>query len=182
MRERALRIWCTAGARIHRALLALVIAALPIWAQAHLMADGQATVNVQDGKAFVVVSLPISWLGSVDDDRDGYLSAAELQVHRARILLLLDHALLLENGGQAGPLRDVLLSTSAAHHRKDGAGTHLLVMGARMLPKPADEVLLRLNFAGPAQSLEVTATRTGTRHVTSLKGPKASASLFRSSL
>lgn len=178
MREGPLRIWCAAGARISRAVGALVAAALPIWAHAHLLADGQATVNVQEGKAFVVVSLPVSWLGAVDDDRDGHLSMAELQVHRVRILKLLDHALLLENAGQVGPLRDVLLSPSAAHHRQDGAGTHLLVVGARVLSKPADEVLLRLNFAGPTQSLQITATRAGLRQVTSVQGPNARSSLF----
>lgn len=174
MREgavRRLRAWALSAG-----LTACVLAAPS--ANAHLMADGQGTVNVHNGKAFVVLSLPIRWLGLVDDDHDDHLSPAELSLHRARILMVLERALHLENGGRSGPLQDVLLLPSPAHARGDGAGTHLVVMGARALNKPSEAVRLRLDFAGPAQDLEIMGTRGAQKTLTSVKGPKARVQLL----
>lgn len=141
-------------------------------ASAHLLADGHATVNVQGGSAFVVISLPVAWLGAVDDDGDGRLNAAELHKHRTRIIGLLAQRLQLNNGGSALPLRDLLLSTSPAHDRTDGAGTHVLALGSSPLPDPSGPVTLSLNLQGPPQVLRVTATRDPAKETATLQGPQ----------
>ena len=160
--------------------LAWVVASTVLSGHAHLLADGHGTLNVQDGAAYVVLSLPIGWLGPVDDDRDGYLSPTELHAHRGRILDLLSQGLRLRNGGQSASLRDVLLSPSAAHHRSDGAGTHLLVMGSRALSEPMGAVVMRLQLQGPKQVLQVTATRGPLKELAALVGPDGSVMVFGS--
>ncbi len=148
--------------------------------QAHLMPDGQATLNVQGGAAFLALSLPVTWLGAVDDDRDGHLSPTELQAHRAAILRVLATGLAVSNGGQVRALRDVLLSPSAAHDRADGAGTHVLVMGSVPLAHPGGLVGLQLQFQGPAHALSVTATRDPLKEQVTVTGPRGSGLFFAS--
>ncbi len=63
-------------------VLLLCINAIPV-ASAHLMVAQQGTLNVVDGGAFMVISLPISAFTSVDDDGDGKLSREEFARHQA---------------------------------------------------------------------------------------------------
>ena len=169
--------WVTWGRGL---LLGLALGLAAHTPQAHLMPDGQATLNVKGGAAFVALSLPVTWLGAVDDDRDGHLSPTELQAHREEILRVLATGLALRNGGHASALRDVLMSPSAAHDRADGAGTHLLVMGSAPLAQPGGPVGLQLQFQGPAQALTVTATRDPLKEQLTVAGPRGSGLFFAS--
>jgi hypothetical protein len=147
-------------------------------ARGHLMPDGHATLNVQDGRAFVAVSVPLVWLGPVDDNADGHLSPAELQTHRPRILQAVTAGLQILNGGQGGALRDVLLSPSPAHERTDGAGTHLLVLGSVELAAPQAAVRVRLSFTGPARTMQFTGSRGSEREQVQVRGPAGTAVFF----
>ena len=147
-------------------------------ALAHLLPDGQATVNVQGRQAFVALSLPLAWLGDIDDDRDGHLSAAELKTHRSAILQRVNRGIAVDNGGSRRALQDVLLSPSPAHERRDGAGTHLLVMGSAPLADASAPVRLDLRLSGPAAPLRVTATRDPLRETAAVQGPVGSGLFF----
>ena len=168
------------GLALGAALCAAFLSAAPQPAHAHLLADGHGTLNVQGGAVFVALSIPVVWLGAVDDDRDGLLSAAELQVHRASILRVLAGGITVDNGGAARALQDMLLSPSAAHDRSDGAGSHLLVMGYAPLADPAGPTRLSLGLAGPAATLTVTATRDPLREQAVLQGPRDARLFFAS--
>lgn len=166
MREGALKALCLAAG--------LLVAP----AQGHLMPDGHATLNVQDGRAFVAVSVPLVWLGPVDDNSDGHLSPAELQAHRPRILQAVTAGLQILNGGKGGSLRDLLLSPSPAHERTDDAGTHLLVMGSVELAAPQAAVRVRLSFSGPVRTMQYTASRGSEREQVQVRGPAGTAVFF----
>ena len=147
-------------------------------ANAHLMPDGHATINVQGRTAYVVLSLPVSWLGAVDDDGDAHLNSAELQAHREAILRTVHSGVKVHNGGAARPLGDVLLSPSPAHDRVDGAGTHLLVMGSVALADASAPLRLELQLKGPRATLTITATRDPQRDGQTMQGPTGSALFF----
>jgi len=49
------------------------------------MEDQQGTLNIVDARGYLVISLPVSALRGVDDNRDGRLDGRELQRHAAAI-------------------------------------------------------------------------------------------------
>lgn len=55
-------------------------------AQAHMLPKQTATMNLVDKAAFFVVSVPVSALKGVDDDRNGLLSTTEMQQHTPDIV------------------------------------------------------------------------------------------------
>ena len=56
-------------------------------AQAHLVAAQKGTLNFAGNAAFLVLSVPVSAIHSVDDDGDGMLSKAELATHAEEVML-----------------------------------------------------------------------------------------------
>lgn len=73
-----------------RGLRALLIGLLS-WAfllpaaQAHLMVAQRGTLNIVNGGAFIVLSMPVLAFRGVDDDGDGRMSNAEFAAHRLTI-------------------------------------------------------------------------------------------------
>jgi hydrogenase/urease accessory protein HupE len=68
-------------------LASLFLAAIScaVEAQAHLLPAQNATLNLIDNRAYLVVSVPVSALAGVDDNSDGRLSGEELDRHKAEI-------------------------------------------------------------------------------------------------
>ncbi len=62
--------------------MAMALLAAPAASQAHLMPQQQGTVNVVGPAAFVVISVPVTALSGIDDNRDARLSEGELARHR----------------------------------------------------------------------------------------------------
>ncbi len=54
-------------------------------ASAHLLPKQNATINIVDTTAYVVVAVPVTALSGVDDDSSGTLSLQEIQIHTADI-------------------------------------------------------------------------------------------------
>ncbi|MFM8846362.1 MAG: hypothetical protein ACKOGN_10765 [Gammaproteobacteria bacterium] len=146
--------------RILISLLGLLVA-LP--AAAHLMENQQGTLNIVDARGYLVISLPVSALRGVDDNRDGRLDSRELQRHGGAIERDLRARVRITDGDVAAPLEGVLLNLSAdEQHREGGLATHLVMLAVAMFPQPPRRPQLELRVYGrsPAeQSYRFTATR-----------------------
>lgn len=135
-------------------------------AHAHLMAAQKGTLNLVGDAAFLVLSVPVSALQRVDDDRDGALSKAELAAHtdavRAQVLF---GAQLLGPDG-ALPLQLVMLDTAPPDSTPTAAARQLVVLGRFQLPtrtgSAGDGLSLRLSLFGTdasEQQQDLTITR-----------------------
>ncbi len=91
---------------------ALLAACLVPAVQAHLMPAGQGTVRLVGDSAYVVLAVPAALVAMADDDRDGGISAAEIDRHRTRIDAEISQRLQVLSQGQPGRLvfGDLLLS------------------------------------------------------------------------
>jgi hypothetical protein len=131
-------------------------------AHAHLMEDQQGTLNIVGARGYLVLSLPVSALSGVDDDRDGRLDAAELARHSAAIERDLRARVRVSDGGVAAPLDGVLLNLSPDEHHREAAATHLVLLAVAMFPKPPlrPELEVRVFGRAPAeQAFRVVGTR-----------------------
>lgn len=140
-------------------LLGLAAAAA---AHAHLMEDQQGTLNIVGARGYLVLSLPVSALAGVDDDRDGRLDAAELARHSAAIERDLRTRVRVSDGGLAAPLDGVLLNLSPDEQHREVAATHVVLLAVAMFPRPPQRPQLELQVYGKAPSertFRVVATR-----------------------
>jgi len=87
---------------IVRIFAALWLLMLANGAQAHLLPKQNATMNIVDNSAFFVVSVPVSALEGVDDNRNGILSAQEIQNHDEEIKQQFANRFKVTNEGEAG--------------------------------------------------------------------------------
>ncbi|WP_339826710.1 HupE/UreJ family protein [uncultured Parasphingorhabdus sp.] len=85
-----------------RLLLALWLLAFAGTAQAHLLPKQNATMKIVDDSANFVVSVPVSALVDVDDDRNGLLSAQEIQQHSKDIERQFTDRFKVTNAGKSG--------------------------------------------------------------------------------
>lgn len=87
---------------IFRIFATLWLLMLASGAQAHLLPKQNATMNIVDNAAFFVVSVPVSALEGVDDDRNGMLTAQEIQSHDKEIKQQFADRFKVTNAGEAG--------------------------------------------------------------------------------
>lgn len=132
-------------------------------ARAHLMENRQGTLNLVGARGYLVISLPVSALSGVDDNRDGKLDGAELQRHAAAIERDLRLRVRVADGGKAAPLAGVLLNLSPdAEHREGVPATHLVMLAVAMFAQPPQRPQLELQIYGrlsSERSYRFTATR-----------------------
>ena len=104
-------------------------------AHAHLLPAQKGTLNLVSDTAYMVLSVPVSALRGVDDDGDGALSSVELGSHVAAIEAQVQAGVQLLDGGDAAPLRLLMLDRApAADGRLDAAASHLVILGRFQLP------------------------------------------------
>jgi HupE / UreJ protein len=85
-----------------RASLLLIATIFSDVSTAHLLPAQNATLNIIDNAAFIVVSVPVSALQGVDDDSDGLLSLVEMQRHNAAIIRQFQARFQMTDGGVKG--------------------------------------------------------------------------------
>lgn len=145
-----------------RGLAVLLGLAAAVAAHAHLMEDQQGTLNIVGARGYLVLSLPVSALSGVDDDRDGRLDAAELARHSAAIERDLRARVGVSDGGVAAPLDGVLLNLSPDEHHREVAATHVVLLAVAMFPKPPLRPELEVRVFGRSaaeRSIRVVGTR-----------------------
>lgn len=93
------------------------------------MVAQKGTLNLVGDGAYLVLSLPVSSLRGVDDDRDGLLSLAELQAHAKAVeAQVLSHVKLSDAQG-ARPLEGLLLNLSPPDETPNAPAPQLVVIG-----------------------------------------------------
>lgn len=157
------RRWLLRG---RRALLALALGAVLLpTAQAHLMVAQRGTLNLVDDGAFLALSLPVSALSGVDDDRDGQLSPAELRLHVADIQAQVQRGVQLLEGGdekRALMLQGVMMQLSSPDPAAGGAASQIVVLGRFALGAQRSGLRMRLTLFGvdgAERSQEITVSR-----------------------
>ncbi|WP_442777309.1 HupE/UreJ family protein [Sphaerotilus montanus] len=153
--------------RLGLALLVLWGALLGVMpAHAHLMAAQKGTLNLVGDAAFLVLSVPVSALLRVDDDRDGALSKAELAAHADAVRAQVLAGVQLLDAGGALPLQLVMLDTAPPDSTPTAAARQLVVLGRFQLPtrtgSAGEGLSLRLSLFGTEaseQQQDVTITR-----------------------
>ncbi|MBO85872.1 MAG: hypothetical protein CL927_10985 [Deltaproteobacteria bacterium] len=96
-------------------------------AHAHLMPAGHGTMNVVGGKAYMVLSIPVSAFSSVDACHDGTLTPRELHANRSALQQQVRSDLALHSQRPA-PFEQVLFDLPAGHGHGHDAGSDLVVM------------------------------------------------------
>jgi len=105
-------------------------------AHAHLMAAQKGTLNITGNAAFLVLSVPVSALQGVDDDRDGALSKAELANHVEAIRTQVKAGVQLMERAGALPLQLMMLDIAPAENLPAAPASHLVVLGRFQLASP----------------------------------------------
>lgn len=98
-------------------------------AQAHLIDARKGTLNLLDRAAYLVLSLPVSALDSVDDDGDGALSQAELAAHAGAIRSQVIAGVQLLGPDGALPLHLLILDVTPPEYAPGSASRHVVAVG-----------------------------------------------------
>jgi len=141
--------------------------------KAHMMAAQKGTLNFAGQAAFLVLSVPVTALQGIDDDRDGLLSKAELSAHFDAIGAQIMAGAQLSGPGGALPLQLVMLDIAPPDNAPDQAASHLVVLGRFDLGQPgavpdapealvSDDLRMRFSLFGARageQAQDITITR-----------------------
>jgi hypothetical protein len=130
--------------------------------RAHLMPAQHGTLHIVDNGAFMVVTLPISAFGGLDDDGDGVVTMLELNRHRGTVVAAVRGGIVLNDALGDAPLTGILLSPVRNDDALDAPVSELTVLGRFELNLPVSALLFRLDLFGssaPQQAVEFTATR-----------------------
>lgn len=98
-------------------------------AQAHLVAAQKGTLNFEGNAAFLVLSVPVSTIQSVDDDGDGMLSKAELATHVDTIGQQIKAGVQLMGPAGAFPLQLMMINIESPESAPAAPASHLVVLG-----------------------------------------------------
>ena len=125
-------------------------------AHAHWVAAQNGTLNFVDHAAFLVLSVPVSALQGVDDDRDGKMSKAELARYAGSIGQQVRTGVQLMGPDGELPLQLVMFDTAPSDSTPESPASHLVVLGRFELnphgsnlvgPTPAAQPSLALRFS-----------------------------------
>lgn len=98
-------------------------------AQAHLIEAQRGTLKLLDKAAYLVLSIPVSALGKVDDDGDGALSPAELTAHADVIRTQVSAGVQLLGPDGALPLHLLMLDATPPEGSPGPGSRHVVAMG-----------------------------------------------------
>lgn len=158
-----------------RALLTAVLTVFTLCAvpaTAHLMSAQKGTINFAGDGGYVVISVPVSALQGVDDDKDGLLSGVEMRAHYAAIEAQVLAGIQLIDGNIKGnnvrPLQGLMFSLAPPDNAPNGPASQIIMLGRFLLAAPVSSTdttqRLRLRVAlfgsKPVErSFQVTASR-----------------------
>jgi len=133
-------------------------------AQAHLMVAQHGTLNIVEGSAFMVLSLPVSAFEGIDDNNDGEVSLIEFNSHRAAIGESVKQNVILSDENGDRPLQGIMLSPVMPHDAVHPAtvASQVVVMGRFTLDDADAALRFQVGLYGEQiqeRSLEITATR-----------------------
>ena len=141
--------------------LGLIVSMAPS-AHAHLMVAQHGTLNIVDDGAFMVLSLPMSAFGDIDEDNDGLVSMVEFNHHRATIVESVRKNVRLSDREKNLSLQGIMLSPVISYDSPTEPISQLTVMGRFTLNDPDSALRFQVDLFGKQsieQLLEITATR-----------------------
>lgn len=148
--------------------LSLAAALVAPSAHAHLMVAQHGTLNLVDGGAFMVLSLPAAAFPGADDDHDGRIARSEFERHYRDIAATVSAGVSLVDGAGSHAPEGVLLSLSPDDGTPDAPAPQLVALGRMAHPRPDQPATLRISlFSVDAntRNLEVLVTRGDRRRV-----------------
>jgi hypothetical protein len=129
-------------------------------ARAHLMPSQRGTLNVVGDGAFMVLTLPVSAFKGIDADKDGGVSLAEFNSHRAAILESVRREVTLSDRRGDTALQGILLSPVASHDTQAFV-SELTIIGRFALNDTDGGLRFHIGLYGSGaseQSLQIAAT------------------------
>lgn len=152
-------------------LLALValVAVFATPAQAHLMRAQHGTLNMIEGNVYMVLSLPLSAFGSLDENDDGKVTMIEFNRHRKVVESMVRQRITLSDTTGITTLSGVLLSPVRTHKNVTDSEPQLsqvTVMGRFTLDKDDTALKLKVDLYGTKpeeKKLSITATHPQSR-------------------
>ena len=144
--------------------LILCLGLLAPSAHAHLMSPGHGTLNLVEGKAYIVVALPIAVFSqgpAAGIVSDGVLTRAELKANEATLKAAVRSGLRVEAGAKRVPFSSILLNLPEGADHTPGRGTELVMMIVAPVGAEAKTITLTaLLWAKGAETLKMRATVT----------------------
>lgn len=135
-------------------------------ARAHLMPAQRGTLNILGDAVFAALSLPVSAIAGIDDNRDGRLSERELAAHMATVQATLGRRVQFVNGTEVGRL-DLVMPIPEPDERDSSStagSTHFVVLMKATFRAPPTALRFETDLFGTRTSerqFAVTATHGG---------------------
>ena len=126
-------LWRVGSHRATRQALPLLLALLlsqPL--SAHLMEHQHDTLNLVEQRGYLVLSVPVSALRGVDDNRDRRIDDRELQRHGAAIERQLRAGVRISDDSVPVRLEGLLVNLSPDEQHREGPATHLVMLAVAM--------------------------------------------------
>ncbi|ASJ76513.1 HupE/UreJ family protein [Granulosicoccus antarcticus] len=134
---------------VTRAAFALLLILSSIGsANAHLMVAQQGTLNIVEGGAFMVLSLPTSAFSKFDDNGDNKLSREEFSTHQASLNSAVEDGINLRQGGQSKELQGLMLTPVFDEQKPQEPASQMIAMGRFVLSETAAPLEFDLQIFG----------------------------------
>jgi len=143
-------------------VLACVIALYVSPSSAHVMSAGKGTVNLVGAEVFTVLSVPVSALSDVDDNRDGVLDAEEFQRHLPALQSEIDRRLMILDGEVVAKTVRLDLMLSPEHDAAVDRAAEIVALKHAAFTAPPVDLRVRCDLFGQQetqQEIKITATR-----------------------
>ncbi|MDH7976098.1 HupE/UreJ family protein [Sphingomonas sp. AR_OL41] len=138
----------------------LVLAAswlcLPGLAAAHLLPRANATLHLKGDKGYLVVSVPVSALRGVDDDRNGLLDGGELARHHAAITRQFGERFHLASPDGATKWGFIWAAHPGSDNGETGPAPYVVLLAGAQFARPPASVTIRTDLFGSGDDAQMT--------------------------
>lgn len=129
-------------------LLGVSIAMFASGATAHAMVAQHGTLNFVKNHVFLILSLPISSIKKIDDDKDGHISMIEFNHHRKKIGSQVKENVYLDHQQHKLSMEGLLLSPSISYNNDNSYVEQVVVTARYSLPNPLTKVNFNISLFG----------------------------------
>jgi len=136
--------------RVVVALLLLAALACAAVANAHLLPKQNATLHLIGDKGYLVVSVPVSALTDVDDNRDGLLDSAELARHSVAIGREFQARFRIASPDGPAPTELALVAHPGSDTGLSDPTRYVVILAGAQFARPPDSVAIDTDLFGRA--------------------------------
>lgn len=134
-----------------RVLVTLLLLAALAWAataQAHLLPKQNATLHLSGNKGYLVVSVPVSALTGVDDNRDGLLDSGELGRHNGDIGRQFQARFHVASPDGRAPIELAMVAHPGSDSGLSDPTRYVVVLAGAQFAKPPTSVVIETDLFG----------------------------------